>query len=522
MTRQRDIAPRWQGLALAGALGLSACGGGGSSPSPPPPGPPPPPANSAPVISSPASAEIDENTDGPVYTLTATDPDGDPITFALIAGGDAGVFSFDPATGVLSLPAPLDFEAPQDADGDNVYRVTLEARDNRGGATQITVEIRVQNVVEGMALRQVASGLSQPLYLEGIPGTDRVVVLQKGGLARVIDPETGVPDSVNFLDVTAEVSTDSERGLLGIAFSPGFETDRTVYVNLTNLAGNTEIRRYRTFTGSLTQVDPSTADVILTISQPATNHNSGWLGFGPDGLLYIPTGDGGGAGDPGNNAQTTTSLLGKVLRIDVSGDDFPADPARDYRIPAGNAFPGGTGGAPEIFALGLRNPFRASFDPQTGDLLIGDVGQNAIEEINRMRPGDSGANYGWNRREGTAAYNGGANSPDFTPPVAEYPRGSGPLEGRSVTGGYVYRGNVEPIQNQYVFGDFISGNVWSVPETSLVVGQTLQPAAFTRLNDALVPDAGTLSQISSFGLDNDGALYIVSLGGSVFRIESAP
>ena len=527
-TSTRDRAPRWQAAALAGACAVAACGGGGSS-SPPSP-PPPPAANQPPIITSPASVTIDETATGPVYTLTASDPDADPVTFHLIAGGDEAVFSFNASTGVLSLPAPLDIDNPQDASGDNVYEIVLEARDNRGGAARITLTIRVESALQAMSLRRVGSGFSQPLYLAGIPGTAQAVVLEKGGRARLFDPETGAIGGTDFINLAGQLVTSGEGGLLGLAFSPDFETDRTVYLNVTAngvLPGGgtglrTEIRRYQTYAGSPTQLDPATVDTILTIPQPQDNHNAGWLGFGGDGLLYIPTGDGGGGGDPGGNAQNPASLLGKVLRIDVSGDDFPADAERDYRIPPGNAFPGGTGGAPEIFALGLRNPFRSSFDPQTGDLFIADVGQGAIEEINRMRLADSGANYGWNRREGTQAYNGGANSPDFTAPVAEYSHGTGPFQGRSVTGGYVYRGNVTPIRDHYVFGDFISANVWAVPETSLVNGQTLPSSQFTRLNDALVPDQGTLSNIASFGLDTQGRLYIVSLNGAVFRIERAP
>lgn len=346
-------------LAAAAITGLSGCGGGGGGGGSPPP---PPPANRPPVISSPSALSIAENTTGPVYTLTASDPDSDPVTLSLLAGGDAAVFAFNPATGALSLASGLDFEAPRDANTDNVYAVTFEARDNRGGAAQLAVAITVTDQADGMALRRVGAGFSQPLYATGIPGTDRLVVLEKGGRARVLNPDTGVIESVDFLNVSTEITTDSERGLLGLAFSPNFASDRTLFINLTNLAGDTEIRRYRMFTGSSTQVDPSTEDLILTIDQPFANHNGGWLGFSNDGLLYIPTGDGGSGGDPLNNAQTTTSLLGKVLRLDVSGDDFPADPDRDYRIPAGNAFPGGAGGAPEIFALGLRNPFRASVD----------------------------------------------------------------------------------------------------------------------------------------------------------------
>lgn len=525
---------RWVGLAAASMFALQACGGGGgggsTSPPPPPPPPPPPAANRPPVISSAASVNINEGVTGTVYTLTATDPDGDTLTRAAVSGADAARFSYNTATGVLSLPTALDFEAPQDANGDNIYELSFSVSDGRGGTDTQAVQIRVQDVdetVTGMALRRVGTGFTAPLYVEGIPGTDRVVVLEKGGLARVLNPDTGAIESVNFLDVSGSVATDGEQGLVGIAFSPNFTTDRRVYVNLTNTAGNTEIRRYQTFTSNSLQIDPSTMDVILTINQADEFHNGGWLGFGNDGLLYLATGDGGAfergsyPNGPYESAQDTSALLGKILRIDVSGDDFPADANRDYRIPSGNAFPGGAGGAPEIFALGLRNPWRSSFDPQTGDLFIADVGQSAREEINRMRPGDAGVNYGWAVREGTASYTG-ADSSDYTPPVAEYSHNTTPSLGRSITGGYVYRGNIGPIRNHYIFGDFISGNVWSVPVSSLTVGQTLQSDQFTRLNPDLVPDAGTLSSISSFGRDNDGEIYIVSYGGSIFRIEGAP
>lgn len=477
------------------------------------------------MISSPSAVAINEGVTGTVYTLAASDPDGDTLTRELVSGGDAGVFAFNAATGTLSLNTALNFAAPQDANGDNIYEVTFRVSDGRGGTVTRLVQIRVQAAAgsASMALRRVATGLSAPLYLEGIPGTDRVVVLEKDGRARVVNPETGVIEGTDFLNVSSEISDAGEQGLVGIAFSPDFLTDRTLFVNLTNNAGNTEIRRYQTSVANPLVVDVSTMDVILTINQIDEFHNGGWLGFGNDGLLYIATGDGGGVTAGADlNAQNTASLLGKILRIDVFGADaYPADNLRDYAIPSGNAFPGGTGGAAEIFAVGLRNPWRSSFDPQTGDLFIADVGQGAIEEINRMRPGDAGANYGWAQREGTQTYDG-PDSPAYTPPVAEYGHGGGPTQGNSITGGYVYRGNIAPIRDHYLFADFVSGNVWSVPVSSLVVGQTLAASQFNRLNDQLIPDAGTLGDISSFGLDNDGQIYIISIGGSVFRIEGAP
>ena len=292
-----------------------------------------------------------------------------------------------------------------------------------------------------------------------------------------------------------------------------------MYINVTNTIGDTEIRRFQTFAGALDQVDASTSDVILTFDQPDTNHNAGWIGFDAAGFLVFPTGDGGGSGDPSDFAQNPQSLLGKVLRLDVSGDDFPADPLRDFAIPPGNIFTDPADGRAEIFAIGLRNPFQSNFDPASGDLLIGDVGQAAIEEVNRLPMTDSGINFGWAVREGTAFFKG-PDQPGFTPPVAEYPSGTGPREGRSITGGLVYTGPVEALQNTYIFGDFVSGNIWGVPVSDLVIGETLAASAFTILNDAFVPDQGSLSSIAAFGTDEANNLYFVSLGGDVFRMEA--
>lgn len=215
--RQQTYAPSgWNVILLAACLLLAACGGssGGASPATTVPA-----ANRPPVITSPAFVTVNEQTTGPVYPLTATDPDGDPVTLSVVMGGDDGVFSFAPATGILSLSAGLNFGAPQDADGNNICLVTFQARDGRGSVAGLTVEIRVLEVAVGMALRWVGTGFAQPLFLGGIPGTDGVVVLQKGGLARMLNPETGTIEGVPFLDLAGAVSTDSERGLLGLVFA---------------------------------------------------------------------------------------------------------------------------------------------------------------------------------------------------------------------------------------------------------------------------------------------------------------
>ncbi|WP_430403586.1 PQQ-dependent sugar dehydrogenase [Hyphomonas sp.] len=505
------------GLAVWAPLLVAACGGGGSDGASPPP--PPSQANRAPAFTSPAQVTVDENTTGVLYTFTASDPDGDALTYSVIAGGDEARFDVDIPSRTVRALTSLDFEAPADANGDNVYEVTLEARDPGGLSAQLALQITVADVAEDVALRRVGAGFTQPLYLAGLPGTARVLVVEKAGRIRILDPQTGAIDSVDFLDVSGDTSADGEGGLLGLAFSPDFATDRTFYINMTNNSGDSELRRYQMLTGSSTQADPSTADIILAFDQPDSNHNGGWIGFADDGLLFVPTGDGGGSGDPDGNAQDPDTLLGKMLRIDVTGDDFPADDTRDYAIPPGNAY-NGTDGRVEIFAIGLRNPFRCSFDKVTGDLFIGDVGQDAIEEVDRLRMTDAGANFGWNDQEGTQDYQP-VGTPGLTDPVAEYGHGTGPTQGRSITGGYVYRGNLELIKDKYVFADFISGNVWAVPEEDLVIGQTVAAASFQRLNGSLIPDAGNLERISSFGEDNDGNLYLVSILGDVFRIEAA-
>ncbi len=506
MLFRRFVAP------VLACLWLVACGGGDGTPTPPVL------VNGPPIFSSPATISVNENAAGVIYTLAATDPEGGAITISVTPGGDEAVFNIDLATGDVTAITPLDFENPSDGNVDNVYTLTFEVSDPNGLTASLTVSITVLDVAEGMQLQRVGTGFSQPLYLEGLPGTTNVLVLQKGGRIRILNPETGAIDSTDFLNVSATISTAGEGGLLGLAFSPSFATDRMFYLNVTNTSGDTEIRRYTMFTGSTTQADPSTSDVILTFAQPRTNHNAGWIGFSNDGMLFIPTGDGGEQGDPNGHAQDTNDILGKVLRVDVSGDDFPSDASRDYAIPTGNAFPSG-GGLPEIFAYGVRNPFRCSFDRVTGDLFIADVGQSSREEIDRLRPGDVGTNFGWADQEGTIDHSS-TDRAELVDPVAEYLRGSGPLQGQSVTGGYVHRGNVDPIKDHYVFGDFVSANVWAIPVTDLIVGQTVAAAQFVRLNPSLVPNAGSLSQISSFGEDLAGNLYIISLGGDVFRIES--
>jgi glucose/arabinose dehydrogenase len=376
----------------------------------------------------------------------------------------------------------------------------------------------------------VADGFERPVFVASPPGdTGRLFVIeQHSGRIRIIDPQTNVVRSTDFLHITG-LATGDEQGLLGLAFDPDYDTNGYFYVNVTVSGGDTEIRRY-TVSSNPDVADPASF-LLLRVDQPQANHNGGWLGFGPDGYLYISLGDGGASNDSGTghtagtgNAQDTTSnLLGKILRIDVHGDAFPADSTRNYAIPPSNPFVGVTGDD-EIWAYGLRNPFRASFDRATGDLWIGDVGQGAREEIDFQPAGsDGGENYGWRLREGTIANPvvGGPKPAGAIDPIYDYAHGDDAFEGFVVTGGYVYRGPVAELAGTYFFADFATERIWSL------VHDGSAPSAFDGTNyDELAdrtaeldpPGPLAINSISSFGEDASGNLYIVDLGGEVFRI----
>ncbi len=370
----------------------------------------------------------------------------------------------------------------------------------------------------GIAIKRVAFGLDRPLYVTAPPGdTDRLfIVEQHTGRIKILNLSTGGVNATPFLDIDG-VSTGNEQGLLGLAFDPNYAANGFFYVNFTETNGTTNIRRYQVSAGNPDIADGSTAMTIMTYAQPFSNHNGGWLGFGPDGFLYISSGDGGSGNDPGNRAQDITDQrLGKILRIDVNGDDFPADTTRNYAIPSSNPFVGRTGDD-EIWAYGLRNPWRASFDRLTDDLYIADVGQNQREEIN-FQPASSkgGENYGWRVMEGTRCNIAGdplpCNDASFTPPIHEYSHTAGPDGGFSITGGYVYRGPIPDLQGIYFFADYVSNQIWSFRFDGA------NKTDFANRTAELSADIGTVQSISSFGEDAYGNLYIVSLDGEVFKI----
>ena len=506
-------------LAVAACLLLAACGGDGGTP------PPAPKANAAPTFTSSSSASVRENGVA-AYSAAASDPDGDTLTFSIAGGADAARFTIT-AAGALSFAQAPNFEAPADADSDNVYVVQLQVSDGRAMAVQ-TVLITVANDREGIAVRRVGTGFQQPVYVAPIPGDSRVWVLEKTGEIKILDPATGTQTlfmSVrnNFSTISgnpvADFTSGGERGLLGIVAQPDYVTSDFFYVYMTNGGGDIEVRRYRRGVDGFGNPRAFVQTLFIEHSQ-FDNHYGGWMGYGPNGQdIYIATGDGGGSGDPQGNAQNTSALLGKILRVRANPDPF-AGAAPNYSfVPApGNPFLRG-GGDPRVFAYGLRNPYRASF--HNGQLLIGDVGQNVVEEVDLLRPDqDASANYGWPFREGTRAFQGAAPA-GLTPPVTEYFQGTGPREGGAVIGGYVYQGPIQSLSNHYVFGDFVSGNIWTVPFPSFQQGAVLTSTAYERRNLDFAPDQGTLNQLSSFGLDAAGNLYLVDLDGEIFLVRPA-
>lgn len=355
----------------------------------------------------------------------------------------------------------------------------------------------------------VTGGLDKPVYLTHAgDGSGRLFVVELEGRIRVI--RDGQLLARPFLDIRSQVVCCQEQGLFSVAFDPDYEANGAFYANYTDRDGDTAIVRYQVADPSADVARLAAVSRVLTIEQPYFNHNGGQLQFGPrDGFLYVGMGDGGGPGDPHDFGQNADSLLGKMLRLDVRSSPT-------YAIPASNPFVGQPGYRPEIWALGLRNPWRFSFDRLTGELYIGDVGALCFEEID-FEPASSpgGRNYGWRRMEGFHAFNrqeaGLCNQPRITPagltlPVFEYAH----EPGNAVTGGYVYRGRAYPaLEGLYFFGDFGSGRLW-----------ILRQARPGRWESQEALDTGSL--ISSFGEDESGELYLVDFGaGSIFRITSA-
>jgi glucose/arabinose dehydrogenase len=347
-----------------------------------------------------------------------------------------------------------------------------------------------------ISLQSFATGFSSPVAIVNA-GDSRLFVVQRGGAIRILNAN-GTINGTNFLTIpSTTVLSGGERGLLGLAFHPNYATNGYFYVNYTRVGdGATVVARYSVSTTDPNVANPASAQILLTVTQPYSNHNGGSLAFGPDGYLYIGMGDGGSGGDPQNYAQNINSLLGKMLRIDV-------DNGTPYSIPTGNPFAGATPGADEIWAVGMRNPWKFSFDKNTGDLWIADVGQNSVEEINKALSTDAGLNYGWKCYEGNSVYStsGCGPSSNYKFPIATYPYGGGYC---SVTGGYSYAGSLYPnFQNKYFFADYCANRIGWIP----TAGGTITWTA---------PFSGSLA---TFGEDVNGELYVAGISsGIVYKI----
>jgi glucose/arabinose dehydrogenase len=349
-----------------------------------------------------------------------------------------------------------------------------------------------QPVIE---LKLVASGVNQPIAIDNArDGTNRLFIVEKVGRIVILQNGTVLPQP--FLDISSIVNSAAyERGLLGLAFHPNYKQNRLFYVYYTAPNGAITISRYQT-TADANIADPNSGKVLLTQAHPRGNHNGGPLVFGPDGYLYIGLGDGGGAGDPDRNGQNPKAALGKILRIDVDTED-------PYGIPADNPYAQNGEGRPEVWAIGLRNPWRITFDRKTGDLFIADVGQNAYEEINLQKAGAGGANYGWNPTEGFHCFVDGCNVAAYQLPIFEYDHS----KGCSITGGYIYRGSAFPaLDGIYFYSDYCTGTLWGLKESPDGKWNSME---FLR----------AVGTVGTFGEDEAGEIYLADTsGGKIYQI----
>jgi glucose/arabinose dehydrogenase len=355
--------------------------------------------------------------------------------------------------------------------------------------------------VTALALEEVTAGLDFPLFLTAPAGDERLFVVERGGLIRIL--RDGEVLATPFLDVSALVSNVGEQGLLCLAFAPQYASSGTFFVSYTDADGDLIVASYRV-SSDPDVAEAASAVVRLSVPHPEPTHYGGMLAFGPDGYLYVGSGDGGAPGEFSTTGQDRSDLLGSILRLDVSGD-------AGYAVPSGNPFVGTAGARPEIWSYGVRNPWRFSFDRATGDLYIGDVGEDQREELNVASAAEGGAkglNFGWAVAEGLACAQGGTcDRTGFTDPVLDYTHDNG----CSITGGYVYRGAaLAGLQGTYFFGDFCGGWVQSVRMSN---GQVTEDTSWPALD--------TGGSITSFGEDAAGELYVLTSDGRVSRIVAA-
>jgi len=459
--------------------GLTACQAGAGVSMPP---------GQATLVARPTSAQASLPA-AALTTPTRFSPTRVPATQASTAAGEPAVaVAPEAATTAAMLPPVSQTSAPLPATG-----AALQA-------SEAPSSVSVLPDPAGFTWRRLVDGLSSPVGLAHAgDGSDRLFVLEQVGIIRVLRDGSLLLDP--FLDIIDRVgSQGNEQGLLGLAFHPQYAQNGFFYVNYTDKNGDTVIARFQVSANNPDQAAPASEARLLTVDQPFANHNGGAVVFGLDGHLYLGLGDGGSAGDPQGNAQSLDTLLGKILRIDVN----QGPSGQSYAVPADNPFAFG-GGRPEIWAYGLRNPWRFAFDRVTGDLYIADVGQNQYEEIDFLRAGSTGRlNFGWDYFEASHPYEGQPPANEvFIAPLAEYAHD----QGCSITGGEVYRGTRLPEWlGVYLYGDFCSGNVWGLLRDAQGFGQ----------NALLYHNVG---RVTSFGADEAGEIYLVDRSGAILQLD---
>ena len=474
---------------LAPALLLSSCGGSDSAPHPPP-------VNAAPNFTSASTVTAQENQTAPFYNAVAVDPEGTPVTYAINGGTDAAKFTIDPMTGALSFRAAPDFEAPGDADKDNVYLLQITASDGTLTSSALLLSVTVSDDRSGaLRARQVGTGFVDALQLNPVgDGTGRLFVVERGGLIKILNPATGTTATSSFLDITTQVLTTGDRGLRGFALAPDFTTSGIFYVALNNIANQLEVRRYTTMATNHDRAEPASGTIIIRLQGIPNGTASGWIGFGTDGMLLIANPFGGS--DP---------LSGKLLRIDPSADAFPADVDRNYSIPADNPSP--TGSAPEVWITNLVDVHGGSVDPVTGTLWIADR-PNRGTAYYRITPSDGG------KTATPGSFCAATDAMLPQPPGTlrwrrDYTLCASPLGDSGAVGGLVYRGSLEALQGNYFFGfNFGSTGIAS-----------FNLAAMTVVGYPELSPAG--DSVSGWGQDESRNLYFVNSAGNVYIIEAA-
>lgn len=471
---------------------LIACGGGGGG------GPVVLPTNSPPVFTSPASANVIENT-ALALQATATDADGQALNFSIAGGLDAAFFTIG-QNGQLSFVTPPSFETPRDGDGDNIYAVTIGVSDGRVTTSQ-NVQVTVINSREGVAVRRLSTRFVSPVAASPVSGgSGLLLVAEKSGSVWSFDPASGAK---TLIDTIQNVGQATDQGMLAVVPDPGYATNGRFFVAFVNTAGSLQVREY--IPNALLPPLQDRTRPVLFVPQPSGGEvRSIALAFGIDAALYVAVGDAGGTNDPSNSAQNSASLQGKLLRIIRNPDPFAGATAQFYIV--------------STVGSGLRNPGGLlSFG---SEIYVSDIGQSRFGEINRWPAGGTDRNFGWPFREGTAD-NVGSPPAGLTAPVLQVAFGTGRQQGRSIVSGVVYTGAIASLANQMVFGD-ASGAVWTVPFASLVDGSTVSGNGYERRNEDFTPDAGVIDGIAVIVAGAVGRILIFDRDGDVFAVEPAP